>query len=646
MRVAMSRTITFIPAHSGERAGGDLVYVERSSRSRGLHVLMQDLSARASGARPAFLQAAYRDVVARYLAMDRIISPARLLRDAVAAFDAIARAVDTRIDDFDELGIFVLIRDGDEFFLLCARGASARMRWRGVFVPIATPNLDAVSELSIETVRAQQDLFAQTLPETLALYRIASPMTPEDGLRELLLGGNGEDAAAVVDALDLPRSGDPATIAIDRIRHTVLGLSIDVPMTVRERDLPGVARPVHARAGVPRVRLVATAVAVVVLGAGFFATRAWLDQRGENRSGRRPARELGAASVAREPAVETRNAPDVAEVSERALDPVKNGFALAWEKSFRAPVTSSPAVAGDAVVFGSRDGRVYAIDRDNGERVWTRMAVGGVGASPVLQGDAVIAADYGGNVMRLRRGDGAVVWKRALREKIVSTPAVTPERVVVGTVQGRVVALSLESGRVLWKFSTRGQVRGAIEHAGETFFVPSHDGRLYALAEDTGARRWAVALGGPVSASPASDGEIVVIGTARGEVVALGVTKGDRRWSLATGGAVNSGITIADGRVYAGAGDRRLYCIDAASGTLRWKFDAAGVILSRPFVGGGRVVVTAYDGSVYCIDSSSGDLIDRYSTPEAIFSSPVVVDGRVFFGNNAGRFYCLDVPRS
>jgi len=651
----MSRTIVFTSTHPDANGERDLVYMEHSRRERGLHVLMQDVSARASGARASFLQAAYRDVVARYLAIDRIPTPVAFLRETVHAFDAIARGVDTRLDDMRELGVHVLVYDGNAAYLLCARDAAVRVRARGIFVPLGTPGLEGVDEVSIETARAQHDLFARTLPDALVLYRIARVAEAPGAGRELLFGGAAEDMAAAMEAIELKGTPAAGALRLDRVRNTVLCVTLEqVPARRAAADAqtgvqPG-ARPRRLRRAAVVAGGAAVLVVAVMAAAAWLAARdtgwfpEWRGQRGEG--GARATHERAPAREARETAPKTEAKGEALEAPAGVPAPARSGFKLAWEKTYRGAVTSSPVALDAAVIFGARDGRVYALDRASGERVWMHRASGGVGASPVVQGDAVIAADYGGNVYRLRRSDGAVVWKRALGVKIVSTPAVTSERVVVGTVRGHVAALSLESGRTLWKFSGRGQIRGGIGYARETFLIPCQDGRLYAVAEDTGRQRWSVALGGPVTSSPAGEGELVVIGTAKGDVVAFDLGSGTRRWSLRTGGAVNSSLLITDGRVFAGAADRRLYCIDARGGELVWRFETSGPILSRPFVSGGQVVVTSYDGAIYCLNAATGVLVDRFATSDAIYSSPVVVDGRVFFGNNDGHFYCLEAPRS
>ena len=98
----------------------------------------------------------------------------------------------------------------------------------------------------------------------------------------------------------------------------------------------------------------------------------------------------------------------LAELAERTNADWEGAVRVAetWQRSYRDAVTSSPAEAGAVVVFGARDGNVYALDPKTGGAVWTHQAGGGVGASPVVAGDAVFVCDYAGNVFRLGRWEG------------------------------------------------------------------------------------------------------------------------------------------------------------------------------------------------------------------------------------------------
>jgi outer membrane protein assembly factor BamB len=641
----MTETIIITPC---ERSDSELVYAERAQRARSLHVLMQDASSRADGARASFLAAAYRDAIARYQSSARIERALSYLRRTARALDELSVQVETRVDDFRGLGIYVLVEEADAFYLLCPREAPARVRVNGAFVPLlgsAGPGPHGAEEVAVETARAQHDLFAQTLPDTLVLIRVPRP---RGGELEWLIGGAPQELAAALDALDA-RRGASATLTSDRITRTLVCLRFDGASAARNADEAIAARDggrSWRRGAVAASLVIATAIGVGVVASRVDFERATVEPDPSAEHAARATQDRPTPVMTRETSVDERPL-EVATVSDTAPEESKTPrFALAWEKSYSQPVTSSPSVVGDGVVFGARDGKVYAVDRDSGEAKWSHTAVGGVGASPVVRGDAVLVADYGGNVYRLARGDGRVAWKRALREKIVSTPASTGERLAVGTSRGNVYALSLETGRVLWKFATRGQVRGGIAHAGDSFLVPSHDGRLYALADDTGRKRWSVALGGPIGSTPDTDGTRVVVGTASGAIVAVALADGKRQWSFATRAAVNSAILVHDGRVYAGSADEHVYCLDAATGELVWRFETSGTVFSRPFVADDRVVVTSYDGSVYALNIADGTLVDRYSTDKSIYSSPIVVGDRVYFGNNAGRFFCLNLRDS
>lgn len=644
----MNETITLSPL---ERAANEFVYVERASRDRSLHLLLQDASARPERGRGSFLGAAYRDIVARYQSAEQLERALTFLCRTVRALDELAIQVETRVDDIRGLGIYVLVEEADAVYVLCARDAHTRLRVGGAFVPLSASvggtGPAAVEEVPIETDRAQHDLFAQTLPDTLAVYRVPRPRDATE--LEFLVGGSSVDLPAALDALD-SRTGAATRVTSDRLTRTLVRVRFDAARASRRAEASQTARAGNSRTWW-RGAAAAAIVVASAAGVGLVASRvdferaptaATEDERSARATQTRPT-----PVMTREAPAEERLEADVPPAEEETREePRRDRFALAWEQAYSEPVTSSPSLLGDGVVYGSRDGRVYAVERESGEAMWSHTAVGGVGASPVVRGDAVVVADYGGNVYRLSRADGRVAWKRALREKIVSTPASTGERIAVGTTRGNVYALSIETGRVLWKFATRGQVRGGIAHAKGSYFVPSHDGRLYALADDTGRKRWSVALGGPVGSTPYADDTRVVVGTSQGSIVAYAIADGKRKWSFSTRGPVNSSILIHQGRVYAGSGDQRVYCLDASTGERIWSFETSGAVLSRPFVDGERVVVTSYDGSVYALNANDGTVVDRYDTHKEIFSSPVVDGDRVFFGNNAGRFYCLDLRDS
>ena len=69
-----------------------------------------------------------------------------------------------------------------------------------------------------------------------------------------------------------------------------------------------------------------------------------------------------------------------------------------WSFPTRARVDSSPAIAGDRVVVGSGDGKVYVLDLTTGKKVWEFDAGAAFTASPAIAGGRIVIGDTDGRV--------------------------------------------------------------------------------------------------------------------------------------------------------------------------------------------------------------------------------------------------------
>ena len=149
-----------------------------------------------------------------------------------------------------------------------------------------------------------------------------------------------------------------------------------------------------------------------------------------------------------------------------------------WRLDGIKGVTSTPAVLGDTAVFGGWDGRVRAVDTDDGTVRWATMltadrpaTLGMVDDSPVLFDNKVIIGDGAGRLHALDFHTGAVLWTKVLdthaNARIFSSPVMAEGRIIVGvgsyelafekptyTFKGSVVAIDPTSGNELWRFFT------------------------------------------------------------------------------------------------------------------------------------------------------------------------------------------------
>jgi outer membrane protein assembly factor BamB len=100
------------------------------------------------------------------------------------------------------------------------------------------------------------------------------------------------------------------------------------------------------------------------------------------------------------------------------------------------PFFSSPAVASDRIVVGSRDKRVHCLKRDTGEKLWVFPTRGKVDASPVICGDKVVVGSDDGRVYMLALSDGHELWSYEIGQPVSASPAVAGGWVVVGAEDG------------------------------------------------------------------------------------------------------------------------------------------------------------------------------------------------------------------
>lgn len=312
----------------------------------------------------------------------------------------------------------------------------------------------------------------------------------------------------------------------------------------------------------------------------------------------------------------------------------------AWKKSFDKPVTSSPVYHEGKVIFGCRDGFMYAFS-STGEPLWQYRSGDGIGASPACIADRVIGANYSGDVFCLNVDSGDKIWSCPAKAKIVSSPMVSENLLLVGTMEGRLIAIDLENGSKLWS-QKLGAAIWANTSIGENYIIAATtDGSLVKLKRD-GTILWRIKPGGGILSSPLcmNDENLVIFGTKDKYIYGYSISNGDLMWRQATGDEAN-GSPVTDGTtIFIGSEDGQLYAL-TTRGQLRWKRNLGGSILSRPLLIDGTIYVTSYASKLVAIDTDSGEVIGEYRTASPVYSSPTHDGRRIFFGSNTGVFYSL-----
>jgi PQQ-like domain len=131
------------------------------------------------------------------------------------------------------------------------------------------------------------------------------------------------------------------------------------------------------------------------------------------------------------------------------LDPRRPDDPVVWSVDVNAGVDtgtwSTPAIHGDTVVWPTKPGVVYGLDRATGVERWRLQIAGPVLGSPAVVDGVLVQGDGAGMLHAYDLGDGSTVpverWAVQLDGNIESTPALWRGRIYVGTRGGFMIAL-------------------------------------------------------------------------------------------------------------------------------------------------------------------------------------------------------------
>lgn len=152
----------------------------------------------------------------------------------------------------------------------------------------------------------------------------------------------------------------------------------------------------------------------------------------------------------------------------------------------RRTIQSSPAVADGRVFIGARDGFLYALDAETGERLWRfDHEISWVNSSPAVAQGLVLAGSSDAKFFHAVDAEsGKERWRIDTAGLVWTSPVVVEGSVILAEGSGRVRVLELQTGEPVWSAWTGGRLFGSPVIAGGTIFVGSMDGGVYALRAD------------------------------------------------------------------------------------------------------------------------------------------------------------------
>jgi outer membrane protein assembly factor BamB len=287
-----------------------------------------------------------------------------------------------------------------------------------------------------------------------------------------------------------------------------------------------------------------------------------------------------------------------------------------WRFPTDGRVSSTPAVVGENVYFGSEDNYFYSVSSESGEENW-RYDSGrriGMGGSPTVTGGVVyFSSGHSGSdsIPNIQEGGG-------------------------------VHALDAETGDEIWEIERDKGVQSPPLVYNGLLYHGCQDNSLYAVDAETGEEVWSYEADGVFCGTrPSAKDGVVYSGNLNNSMYALDADDGSLVWEFETGDVIVSSPVATENGVYFGSNDHHLYAVNPETGEEIWSFDATNKVYSSPAYRDGVVYVGAMGGKAYAVNGRTGEEVWKVRLDQgySINSSPVVTEDMVYFGTEQGTVY-------
>jgi len=320
-------------------------------------------------------------------------------------------------------------------------------------------------------------------------------------------------------------------------------------------------------------------------------------------------------------------APDPKSTTGASLQPLLWQFPSNDQKdqdaySFKA-VYTQPVRDGGTLFMASYDGGLYRINAADGrgERIATQADIKGkIVAGPAVAGEFLVFGTTEGHLYVVNKNNGQlpVGWGKTgkdLGKGIWAPPVVRSDTIIVATMAGDVRAFGLD-GAELWqkRFTASGAVADLALLGNDTLFVPTLDRKVYILDAATGAQKGSEFVAEDwVWSTPAFAGGVAYFGDFSGKVYALDITTMEPKWKpYDAGHRVKATPVLIDGVLVLADRGPVVHFIDAANGTGLnvVPVDGAGTVRAGLTAADGKAYIATTKGRLFVADPAKRSVVE------------------------------------
>lgn len=310
----------------------------------------------------------------------------------------------------------------------------------------------------------------------------------------------------------------------------------------------------------------------------------------------------------------------------------------------------TPAIDGDVIYSVDHKGRVVALDRLTGKKLWQRKTKedisGGIGA----KSGVLFIGSNSGELIALSSTDGSELWRKQLSGEILSVPHSNGDVVAVQTMNGRLYALNAKTGSELWFYENPPPVlilRGTPSPVvtDNAIYAGFSNGRLMAFNPGNGLILWEQRIALPqgrselermvdIHATPILREGILYAAAFQGRVTASARGTGSAIW--AQDASTSEDIALSESALFLSQSDGKVTAYSAATGEVLWANEQMlRRALNGPQVFGDYVAAVDFKGYLHVMRQSDGEFVARKRVDRKGARATMLTDGNILyvFGN-------------
>lgn len=318
---------------------------------------------------------------------------------------------------------------------------------------------------------------------------------------------------------------------------------------------------------------------------------------------------------------------------------------------FRKINRMSPVIYKNTVVVGNSIDGLVSYDLQSKNVKWRLNIPYGVEASAASIKDRLFVGSNNGRMYSINLQNGEIVWSFESKSELVSEPLLSEGVLYFVSGSQALYALDAATGKQLWihsrqdttsSMTIRGGSRPSI--ANDVVYVGFSDGALVALNAKTGTEQWEITLNRnskfkDIDASPVIDGDFIYVNSFDDKVYCLSREKGEIIWNAPYGGPTTPLVTGA--HIFVTSSKGELVSLTKKDGNLAWSRKTSEGIFSEPSLFNDLIVTGETQGKLLFFNKTTGETVGSFEPGRGVFSKPSIFDNLIYFVSGEGNVYGL-----